>query len=495
MTQITGNVTDSSISGWIANVVVNSTYLSNLYDVSTGGKQVNQVLTWKGTYWQAQDVSGTSTGASTQYVDGSLATRDAEIDQLDASIIRIDASILTIGGGGITADYVDGSIATAIDAVDTSLANYAEWLISSDTSIGSGSGGITADYVDGSIVTAVDAVDTSLVSYINPLTDQLDASVVRIDAYNIIQDTSIYNNLNEISQLDASVVRIDASILTMISSIAELNDIGDVNAGSPGVNQVLTWMGSNWQAQDVSAAGSGATYAYVDGSLAARDAEIDQLDASVVRIDAYNIIQDTSMTLRALTTDVDNYNIIQDTSMLLRALSSDVDSSLADAWVEINQLDASVIRIDASILTMGGGGATTLDELTDVSLSGFADEDIIQYNVDTSTWDTTSLVEASTYFVTKNYQMTDQTDAYIVQSTDGYNLIDASGTYSIYLDDSLDTGFQCGIVNSGVGTITLEASGGVLYTADASVKLSRQYAGATVAHKGSGVWYAWGLLE
>ena len=29
----------------------------------------------------------------------------------------------------------------------------------------------------------------------------------------------------------------------------------------------------------------------------------------------------------------------------------------------------------------------------------------------------------------------------------------------------------------------------------ASVKLSTRYAGATVAHKGSGLWYAWGNLE
>ncbi|GAH02308.1 unnamed protein product, partial [marine sediment metagenome] len=43
-----------------------------------------------------------------------------ELNQIEASIVRIDAS-LGLGGIGVTADYVDGSISVAVDAVDTSL--------------------------------------------------------------------------------------------------------------------------------------------------------------------------------------------------------------------------------------------------------------------------------------------------------------------------------------------------------------------------------------
>ena len=52
------------------------------------------------------------------------------------------------------------------------------------------------------------------------------------------------------------------------------------------------WNNSN--ELEVSTGFGGVTLIYVDGSLAVRDAEIDSIDASVVRIDLYNIIQDTS---------------------------------------------------------------------------------------------------------------------------------------------------------------------------------------------------------
>ena len=48
---------------------------------------------------------------------------------------------------------------------------------------------------------------------------------------------------------------------------------------------------------------SGANISYVDGSLALRDIEITQHDASIVRLDAYNITQDTSAYNESLAVD------------------------------------------------------------------------------------------------------------------------------------------------------------------------------------------------
>ena len=57
------------------------------------------------------------------------------------------------------------------------------------------------------------------------------------------------------------------SYLDVSGGINQLNDIGDVSTGGKAFNQVLTWKGTFWEAEDVSAAGSGASYEYVDGSL------------------------------------------------------------------------------------------------------------------------------------------------------------------------------------------------------------------------------------
>jgi len=95
-------------------------------------------------------------------------------------------NLLSIGSK-VSAAYVDGSIAVAVDAVDTSLVTYIDAYNSiQDTSVYAEVNQIeaslalitiTTDYVDGSIATAVDAVDTSLITYTDAaITTALDAS-------------------------------------------------------------------------------------------------------------------------------------------------------------------------------------------------------------------------------------------------------------------------------------------------------------------------------
>ena len=48
------------------------------------------------------------------------------------------------------------------------------------------------------------------------------------------------------------------------------------------------------------------------------------------------------------------------------------------------------------------------------------------------------------------------------------------------------------ILNTGVGTITLDAS--TLLSKNSASTITDQYAGATVVHKGSGNWFAFGDL-
>ena len=82
---------------------------------------------------------------------------------------------------------------------------------------------------------------------------------------------------------------------------------------------------------------------------------------------------------------------------------------------------------------------------------------------------------------------------YTITTTDALSYIDCSGTFTVTLPDSLSTGFQTTIINTGPGVITLNAS--ILYTTDASIKLTDRYAAASALHKGSGTWFAFGNLK
>ena len=95
---------------------------------------------------------------------------------------------------------------------------------------------------------------------------------------------------------------------------------------------------------------------------------------------------------------------------------------------------------------------------------------------------------AGSSYKTANYQVT---------PTDLNNIIEASGTLTIYLPNTVSEGYATTIVAVGGATpaITINASSGTLYTTDASVVLRDRYAAATAFHKGSGTWYCWGNLK
>lgn len=147
--------------------------------------------------------------------------------------------------------------------------------------------------------------------------------------------------------------------------------------------------------------------------------------------------------------------------------------------------------------------STNLSELDDVSIVSLIDKQGILYNSSDAVWKNTDTVDlddiiytkaqTDASFAQKYCEFNYETSTYTVSSLDSYNIIEASGTFNIILPNSLNTGFQSTIVNIGNGTITLNAS--ILYSTDSSVALRDRYAAAFVAHKGSGVWYAWGALK
>ena len=119
------------------------------------------------------------------------------------------------------------------------------------------------------------------------------------------------------------------------TQINALNDIGDVSVGGVSVDQVLTWKGTYWEAADVS--GLSVTYAYVDGSLLARDA--------IIAVH-----------------------------------------------------EASIGTMDGSIKALFAGEISSLNDLNDVSILSVANEDVLLYNSTDSEWKNEATSDASLYF-------------------------------------------------------------------------------------------------
>jgi len=104
-------------------------------------------------------------------------------------------------------------------------------------------------------------------------------------------------------------------------------------------------------------------YEYIDGSLAERDTsiaqnasdivlnqiQIAQLDASIVRTDAYQVIQDAS-----IKANTDNITIIDGSITSLTNIVNIHEASIGDLYIITDQLDASIVRIDASVVELYG---------------------------------------------------------------------------------------------------------------------------------------------
>ena len=159
-----------------------------------------------------------------------------------------------------------------------------------------------------------------------------------------------------------------------IGPVQSLDDIGDVSVGDKYVNQVLLWDGAKWIAGDVSTAGTGATYSYVDASLAARDvsisilfikdvyidsslneiwAEILSIDSSLSEIKA-TYIPDSSLNPSYFVWNAGYLDVSAGggdvTQAYVDGSLSTRDASISTNIAEIAQLDASIVRIEATYI-------------------------------------------------------------------------------------------------------------------------------------------------
>lgn len=194
----------------------------------------------------------------------------------------------------------------------------------------------------------------------------------------------------------------------------------------------------------------------------------------------------------------------------------EVDGTPADN--EILAWDTTAGKfINQTAAEAGLSGAAALDDITDVTITAVADDEVLAYdsggnwinqtaaeaglatasNLSSHTGNTSnphSVTAAQVDAIPEDAAILSKSGAYELAAGDEAKIIECDGTFSITLPNGLDTGFQAVIVNIGSGTITLAATT-TLTSKDSNVTLPNQYGAATVYHAGSNVWRAFGDLE
>ncbi len=320
--------------------------------------------------------------------------------------------------------YADRTLSSGRGTIDTS--GFLEWQLSQDVSIiinynliqdlsifVTGLTGVTKIYVDGSLATR----DASITKNIFDI-DILDASIVRTDIYQGIQDISIASNIKgAINVGDGSAgvfagITSDGSIrmrelvgvgaaqvlengntieISLDASFSgEVNTASNIGSGigvfSNKVAQDLEFKSLNSSTGEVIII-TDASNIYLDVSIAQDPSileninEIAQLDSSIVRLDAYDAIQDISIAFKVSQSYVDSslaqrdislnylfdYDVIQDVSIALGGGDVNkayVDSSLAQRDISLNYLFSYDAIQDISIASI-----PTLDQVTTAGAS------------------------------------------------------------------------------------------------------------------------------
>ncbi|NJO90212.1 MAG: hypothetical protein HC831_15660 [Chloroflexia bacterium] len=191
---------------------------------------------------------GIATDTSMGYLDSStqaVATRQDNpiadgVAYWDDSESRFDttAAFTYVPGLGLT---IDGSLTlSSYGAVGEALiigpAGVIESAIIPDVS-----GFATKDYVDGSLGLR----DTSI-AWLEDQIAQLDASVVNINLYQIVQDNSILANTNDITQIESSIGDINNTLISIDASIVDINsELISIDASITNINNDITQIESS----------------------------------------------------------------------------------------------------------------------------------------------------------------------------------------------------------------------------------------------------------
>jgi len=194
---------------------------------------------------------------------------------------------------------------------------------------------------------------------------------------------------------------------------------------------------------------------YVDGKVTNVDTslngiwtELDALDASIIAFEANDVTFDyvdgsivtaVNAVDTSLVTYVDGKVTNVDTSFGLYETKTNLDSSFGTIWTELDNLDTSFGLYETKTNLDTSFGNISIDNLIDVSIgTTLADENVLQYNVDTSTWDNTPVEDATNYFALTTNIDSSLSDIYTeFDNVDtSFGLYEIKGTNVWYIDAS-----------------------------------------------------------
>ena len=342
-------------------------------------------------------------------------------------------------------------------------------------------------------------------------------------------DASIdLSNYALISYVDSSLLARDLNISYLESSINNSYDAAMFFIPEVSLNDsYFKWIGGYLEPSIASGGTGDVTKLYVDGSLAVRDGRIAAINASLG--DEDNILSyvnsstyyDGSLNLRLLKSgDTMTGTLVVDTCI---GIGKNPTYKL-DVNGDINMPASSYFRLNTNPAIQQNGGYMTFGWLSSVyhyfrtststpylalikgnavalGIDGNSNTDLYNHRVVNLATPTDASDATNRYYVdaslnakaNKNASISYKTSAYTLSSNDNNCVIEASGTFGIYLPTNVDTGFQALIMNVGGGTITINAStGATVYTRDSSNDLTKRWTGATVYKRDSTSWAAMG---
>ena len=279
-----------------------------------------------------------------------------------------------------------------------------------------------------------------------------------------------------------------------------------------------------------------ASKVYVDGSLSALNSSVNTAFGAYATnssINSAGFLKSVDLGPYATNASVNNAGFATNVSVGLSIQNFATNSSVNLAFLKfipsasVGASSSHSVYWNAGYLeaSMGSGvGVTSLVNLTDVSIVSPVNNQVLSYDSATSKYKLKAVVDisvynvadASAYFPTitdvsttylrindasttyakRLLGFTSAVSAFTVSASENNNVIDASGTFSIYFPTNVETGWQTTVINIGPGIITLSAStGATLISSDSSVNLRGKGDGASIIHRGSGMFYLNGYLR
>jgi hypothetical protein len=307
-------------------------------------------------------------------------------------------------------------------------------------------------------------------TYVDTLKTNIDSSLVSLKQYT-----------------DSSLAKRDVSLNILFDYVGT------------GVVASKTYTDGSLNARDVSIAWLKNNYVsktYTDVSLYIRDASIIWLKTNINTINAsINYVKAAYIKDTCIGSEIFWNGGVLDVSIDIRnSLNSLIDTSI------LNLTDTQALQYDSSIAKWKNVNTVDIadyfyDKAYIDSLGLPGDEYIKNSSLGSGLYWNNGYVDVSAAYIPINASHNSiSITSYTVSVSDNNNLIciDASETTVIF-PNTLPLGFQTTVVNDTTGTVTLNAS--TLLTTDSSIVLRDRYAAASIYHKGSGVFYAFGNLK